>query len=322
VLVIAPNLGRDLTWVDAIDPRVAVIDGNEGSETREELIAQADVALIGYPVPSTIAARAPQLQWAHHTQAGVSNLHSSDLWSSSVPLTSSRGHVAPTGIAEYVVAAAFYFARGLDEATRQKCAGTFERADYKMRTLTGSTMGVIGLGGIGREVARLARSVGMRAIATRRSPAVPGEAIDGVDLMFPRERLAELAAESDVVAVCAQLTNDTRGIVDARLFAAMKPDAILVNVARGELVDEEALVRAVSQGQIRGAVLDVYEGELDGRQPRRELTELPEVLLTPHISGIGDTSVTELAKELFTENLRRFIDGRPLLNLVDRERGY
>ena len=102
----------------------------------------------------------------------------------------------------------------------------------------------------------------------------------------------------------------------------MKPTAVLVNVARGEVVDEDALVHAVSRGQLRGAVLDVYEGELAGRPPRRELLELPQIVLTPHISGMGDDSHRERAQQLFTENLRRFLDGRPLLNVVDRARGY
>ena len=321
VVVVAPNLGTDLSWVASIDPRVRVLDGNS-PEQRDELLAQADVLLVGYPVPKVLAARSPQVKWAHHTQAGVSNLLSSDLWDSRVMLTSGRGNVAATGIAEYVIAAAFHFARGLHEATLQKRDGEFDRGRYQMFTLAGSTMGVIGLGGIGREVARLARAVGMRVVATRRSVSSAGEKVEGVDLVLPRDQLAELAQQSEVVAVCAQLTPETRGIVDARVFAAMKPSAILVNVARGELVDEQALVRALQQEQLRGAVLDVYEGELDGRPPRPELIELPQVLLTPHVSGSGDTSVGERTKELFTENLRRFLDGRELLNVVDRERGY
>jgi phosphoglycerate dehydrogenase-like enzyme len=322
VLVVAPNLGRDLTWVSEIDSRVSVIDGNDIGAARDAILAEAEVLLVGFPVPSELAARAPGLRWAHHTQAGVSNLHSSDLWTSSVLLTSSRGYVTATAIAEYVIAAAFHFASGLHEATRQKSAREFIRASYDLRTVAGSTMGVVGLGGIGGEVARLARLVGMRVIATRRSATAAQENVDGVDLLLPADRLSDLAAESDVVAVCTQLTVQTRRLIDARAFAAMRPNAVLVNVARGEVVDEEALVRALQHGRIRGAVLDVYEGELDGRPPRRELVELPQVVLTPHISGVGDTAGRERAKELFAENLRRFLDDQPLINVVDRNRGY
>jgi phosphoglycerate dehydrogenase-like enzyme len=102
----------------------------------------------------------------------------------------------------------------------------------------------------------------------------------------------------------------------------MKPDAVLINVARGEEVDEDALVEAVTTGRIRGAVLDVYAGELAGRPPRPEMTGLPQILLTPHISASGDTKMAEPLRRLFAENLRRYLDGLPLLNVVDRARGY
>ena len=136
------------------------------------------------------------------------------------------------------------------------------------------------------------------------------------------EALTELAAASDYVAVCAQLTPETRGMIGARVFAAMRPASVLINVARGELVDEDALVAALREGRLRGALLDVYDGELDGRPPRPELVELPQVILTPHISGRGDPEGVEPAKRLFAENLRRYLDGQPLLNQVDRNRGY
>src|SRR5215469_8137797 len=156
VAVIAPILGRDLSFVSDVDPRVRVFDANFADPgLLADILAQADVLLVGYPVPEGLAARSPRLVWAHHTQAGVSNLAGTDLWASEVTLTSSRGVVAATAIAEYALAAAAHFARGLHEATRQQAAGQFNRAGYQMLTLRGATMGVIGLGGIGREVARL-----------------------------------------------------------------------------------------------------------------------------------------------------------------------
>ena len=157
-----------------------------------------------------------------------------------------------------------------------------------MLTLRGATMGVIGLGGIGQEVARLSRAAGMRVIGTRRSATAPLPDADGADLVLPAMRILEVAAESDFLVVCSQLTAETHGFINASVFAAMKPDAVLINVARGEEVDEDALVEAVTAGRIRGAVLDVYAGELAGRPPRPELTGLPQILLTPHISASGD----------------------------------
>jgi len=337
VAVIAPILGRDLSFVSDVDPRVRVFDANFAATGRHAgsagpadtdpgrlaaILARAEVLLVGYPVPAGLAARSPRMSWAHHTQAGVSNLIGTDLWSSEVTLTSSRGVVAATAIAEYALAAAAYFARGLHEGSRQKAAGQFTTDGYRMRTLRGATMGVIGLGGIGREVARLSRAAGMRVIGTRRSVTAPLTGTDEADLVLPADRILEVAAGSDFLVVCSQLTAETRGFINAGVFAAMKPDGVLINVARGEEVDEDALVEAVIAGRIGGAVLDVYDGELAGQPPRPELTALPQILLTPHISGSGDAHMAEPLRRLFADNLRRYLDGQPLLNVVDRARGY
>jgi phosphoglycerate dehydrogenase-like enzyme len=323
VVVMAPTLGANLSYVSAVDPHVRVIDANHAAGTAlDAALAVADAFLVGYPVPSLVAGKAPNLRWAHHTQAGVSNLHDSDLWTSNITLTSSRGVMAAGAIAEYVVAGAAFFARGLHEGTRQKQAGLLTSKGYQMTRLRDTTMGIVGLGGIGGEVARAAKGLGMRVLATRRSVTDPSNDTDGVDCLLPADRLHEMAAQSDFLAVCAQLTAETTGMIDAGVFAALKPGAVLINVARGEEVDEDALVAALTGRDLRGAVLDVYDGELAGRQPRRELTELPQVLLTPHISGRGDPASREPLRRLFTDNLRRFLLGEPLLNTVDRQRGY
>jgi phosphoglycerate dehydrogenase-like enzyme len=337
VAVIAPVLGQDLSFVSDVDPRVRVFDANfaapghragsddpaaSRSDSLADILAQAEVLLVGYPVPAGLVARSPRLVWAHHTQAGVSNLAGTDLWASEVTLTSSRGAVAATAIAEYALAAAAHFARGLHEAARQKAAGRFTRQGYQTLTLRGATMGIIGLGGIGQEVARLSRAAGMRVIGTRRSVTAALPDADGADLVLPADRILEVAAESDFLVVCSQLTAETEGFINAPVFAAMKPNAVLINVARGEEVDEDALVEAVNAGRIRGAVLDVYAGELAGRPPRPELTRLPQILLTPHISGSGEANMAEPLRRLFAGNLQRYLDGQPLLNVVDRARGY
>jgi phosphoglycerate dehydrogenase-like enzyme len=341
VLVMAPSLGSDLAYA-AIDPRIVVLDGNAAFESerheevpdgrtpavtvsradRDGLLGVADVLVVGYPVPRLLAGRAPHLRWAHHTQAGVSNLHRSDLWTSDVTLTSGRGTVAARAIAEYAVAAAMFVARGLDEATRQKRDGRFTRRGYRMRTVDGSTMGVIGFGGIGREVGRIAQALGMRVVATRWSIDTPEIDVDGADLVLSADRLLEVAAQSDFLVVCSQLTDETRGMIDSSVFAAMPPHAVLVNIARGEEVDEDALLAAINDEQIAGAILDVQAGELEGLPPRPELLQHPRILVTPHLSGTGDRSGYDLGRQLVADNLRRYLDGEPLLNVVDRRRGY
>jgi phosphoglycerate dehydrogenase-like enzyme len=341
VLVMAPSLGADLSYLQ-VDPRVIVVDGNEAfaselydeepggraptvtvsREARDQLLAEADVLVVGYPVPRVLAARAPSLRWAHHPQAGVSNLHRSDLWSSDVTLTSGRGGVSARAIAEYAIAAVLFSARGLDEATRQKHDGRFTRRGYRMRALEGSTLGVIGFGGIGREVGRMGRALGMRVVATRWSIDEPQEDVDGADLVLPADRLLEVAAAADYLIVCSQLTEQTRGMIDRSVFAAMPTHAILVNIARGEEVDEDALVEAIQGSQIAGAVLDVRDGELEGRAPRPELIDDPRILLTPHLSGMGDTTGPGPGRRLVADNLLHLLAGEPLDNVVDRQRGY
>ncbi|HWO73579.1 MAG TPA: NAD(P)-dependent oxidoreductase, partial [Dehalococcoidia bacterium] len=202
-----------------------------------------------------------------------------------------------------------------------KAKGALDRSHYAQMRVEGATMGVIGLGGIGKEVARLARALGMRVVATRRSAASRQSDVDHADLLLPPSELGELAAQSDFIAVCTQLTRETHHLLDRGVFAAMKPSAVVVNVSRGEVIDEEALLEALARGTLRGAVLDVYEGELDGKPPRPELMQTPNVILTPHVSAGGSAQDDRLMR-LFCENLRRFLDGQPLLNLVDRERGY
>jgi phosphoglycerate dehydrogenase-like enzyme len=321
VVVFAPNLGRDLTYVTDVDPCVRAVDGSLLSpDEQTAALSDAEVLVVGWPSPGGLASRAPRLRWAHHTQAGVSNLYGSDLWTSPAVLTSTRGLGATTAIAEYVIAATLFFTRGLHEATRRRGL-PLSRDGYELWTLAGSTMGIVGFGGIGREVARLAKGMGMRTVATRRSATEPGRDGDA-DLVLPPGRLRELAAESDVLAICTQLTAETTRMIDGAVLAELKPTALLVNVARGEIVDEDALVAALTGGRLAGAVLDVYEGEIDGKPPRPELVELPQVLLTPHISGLGDRGVQERQRAVFADNLRRYLDGLPLVNEVDRARGY
>jgi phosphoglycerate dehydrogenase-like enzyme len=343
VLVMAPHLGADHAYISQVDPRVEVLDGNRAfraelveqkraagpippdapsKEQRDRLLSEADVLLVAFPVPPRLVGRATSLRWAHHTQAGVSNLLRSDLWTSPVMLTSSRGAVSVTAIAEYGIAGVLHFARGLDTASRRAPTAVPSRADYHLTSVAGATIGIVGLGGIGREVARLARALGMRVVGTRRSATRTAVNLDGADLVLPAAQLLELAAQSDYVVVCSQLTPETEGMFDHQFFAAMKTGCVLINIARGEEIVEEALIDAIKSGHVRGALLDVYDGELAGKAPRPELLNLPEILLTPHVSGAGDTAGTEPVKRLFVDNLRRFLHDEPLLNLVDRSRGY
>ncbi len=341
VVVCAPIMGRDLSPIRSIDPSINVIDGNEifaaYNEARQardaaaiestgrqmqNLLRQADVLCMMYPMLENAAALAPNLRWLHHTQAGVSNLWSSDVWTAeTVLITSGRGHVRPTAIAEYCIAAVLNDARALHQAYADKRDGRLDRSHYRPTRAAGATMGIIGLGGIGGEVARLAKGLGMHVIATRRSVTAPVENYGYADVLLPAAALERLARESDFVAVCTALTAETRHLLDRRFFSALVKQPLIINISRGEVIDEAAMLAAIEAGQIRGAVLDVYEGELERQPPRPELFSTPSILLTPHISGFGDVRDSSFM-DLFCENLRRYVIGEPLLNLVDRRRGY
>jgi phosphoglycerate dehydrogenase-like enzyme len=294
--------------------------GSEGSETtraeRDTLLTDTDVVIGGFPMPVDLRARAPRLRWVHQTPAGASNLHRCDIWESDVMVTTSRGFGNTLAIAEYVVASFLFFSRNLHQAGIDEQDGTFRRSGYRPFLLSGKTACIIGAGGIGQEVGRLCNALGMRVVGTRRSTTEPMP--PGFEMLAPPDRLNELLAESDFVAVCCQWTPETHNLLDAEAFAAMPDGAVLANVARGEIIDESALVPELDR--FGGIALDVYVGEFD-RQPPPELWHHPKVIITPHVSG-GADSRSSRPIELFCQNLEALLAGRPLENVIDWSRGY
>jgi phosphoglycerate dehydrogenase-like enzyme len=223
-------------------------------------------------------------------------------------------------MAEYAIAGMLHFAKNLDRAADDRATSTFDHRAYRPLLVEGKTLCVVGAGGIGREVGRLGAALGMRVIGTRRR-AAPGEPLPaGFAMLGGSDELDRLLAESDFVAVCCQWTAETTNLINAARLAAMKRGVVLVNVARGEIVDEAALVEALARGHLRGVVLDVYVGEFE-HLPPEALWRDPRVLITPHTSGHSDEN-RHGAIDLFCENLRAYLDGRPLRNVIDWERGY
>jgi phosphoglycerate dehydrogenase-like enzyme len=287
---------------------------------RDSLLAKAEVILGGWPFPLDLRARASKLKWFHQRPAGASNLRIGDLWGSDVMVTTSRGAGNTLAMAEYAMAGIFHFAKGLDGALRDRTAESFDHRAYRPLLIEGKTVCVVGAGGIGREVGRLAAGLGMRVIGTRRN-AAPGTSLPpGFSALCGAGELDRLLGESDFVVICCQWTPETTGLINADRLAAMKAGSVLVNVARGEIVDEAALADALKRGHLRGVVLDVYVGEFEHPPPAR-LWRDPQVLITPHVSGASDAS-RHGAIELFCENLRAYLDGAPLRNVIDWKRGY
>ncbi len=292
--------------------------GSIGSGTRAErdgLLAEAEVILGGWPFPLDLRARSPRLKWFHQRPAGASNLRLGDLWGSDVTVTTSRGAGSVLAMAEFAIAGMLHFAKGLDRATADR---SFNHRSYRPLLIEGKTLCVIGAGGIGREVGRLGAALGMQVIGTRRTPN--GALPPGFSAIGGSEDLDRFLPESDFVAVCCQWTDETTNLINARRLALMKPSAVLVNVARGEIVDEAALIEALRGGHLRGVVLDVYVGEFE-HLPPEALWHHPRVLITPHTSGHSDEN-RHGAIEIFCENLRAYLDEKPLRNVIDWERGY
>ena len=182
--------------------------------------------------------------------------------------------------------------------------------------LAGLTMGIVGLGGTGRELAKRAYGFGMRIVAVDpKEVDVP----DTVEACWKMDRLSDLLDQSDVVAVCAPLTAETEGMFDRRAFARMRNHALLINVTRGRIVDEEALLEALRSGAIGGAGLDVTPREpLPVDHP---LWQMENVIVTPHAAG-GSPNRMDRVVDLFCENLRRLLAGQPLLSVIDKRKGY
>jgi phosphoglycerate dehydrogenase-like enzyme len=291
-------------------------DSPELRQRRDTLLADAEVVCITFPPPLRLAGRAPRLRFVHQIPAGVSNLSRGDLWRGKVPVTSGRGAGSTLPIAEWVIAVVLALCKELPRAFSQRAAGKLDRQAFAGRQLAGKTLAVVGLGGIGQQVARLGRVLGMRVIGTRRS----SEPVEHVDQLYPPSELQAVLAQSDLVVLASQLTEETHHLFNAAAFAAMRPGAFLINVARGELIDEAALIAALRSGQIGGFAADVYEGEFD-HPPPAALLAFDNVILTPHTSSQTEQPPTG-ALEVFRQNLRRCLDGKPLLNQVDWERGY
>ena len=299
-------------------PRNATGSGTR--EDRDRLLAEAEVILGGWPFPLDLRARARKLRWFHQRPAGASNLVLGDLWGSDLVVTTSRGVANSLAMAEYALAGMLHFAKGLYRAALDRAEGRFDHRAYRPLLLAGKTVCVVGAGGIGVEVGRLAAALGMRVVGTRRNPPLDGALPVGFSQLGGPGDLDRFLAESDFVVICCQWTPETTRLFDRSRFAAMKPSSVLVNVARGEIVEEEALAEALERNHLRGAVLDVYVGEFE-REPLPRLWSDPRVLITPHISSVSDSD-RHGGIDIFCDNLRAYLGGRPLHNVVDWQRGY
>jgi phosphoglycerate dehydrogenase-like enzyme len=283
-------------------------------EKLDVLLAEVEV-VYGLRFLRNIVTRAPKLKWVQVMSAGVERFLDSDMLGSSVIMTNVSG-IHATPISEFVLEIMLMFAKQAPLCFQLKQEKQWGR--FVPLVLRSKTVGIVGLGNIGREVARLAKAFGMRVLATRRSARLVGRA-RYVDIMLPPTQLGRLLAESDFVVLALPLTHETTRLIGEEELRVMKPTAYLINIARGDVVDEEALIRALDEKWIAGAGLDVVTTEPLPADSR--LWELSNVILSPHVSG-GMEDYAMRATELFSDNLRRYLGGKKLLNVVDKKKGY
>ena len=276
------------------DAHILVLTNRVCSPELGEALRQADPASLG---------------WIHFLTAGIERGVAMGL-PPGAAISNASGLKART-VAEHALALLLAVMRRLPDLQAAQRAHAWRRTEMQpmLSSLEGATVCIVGLGGVGREVARKVKAFDARTIAVSRA-GVPGA---DVDLVLPRERLGEALGEADVVVVCTSLDASSRHMIGAAQFAAMKPGACLVNIARGDILDEGALVQALRDGRLGGAGLDV--AQIEPLPPGSPLWDMPNVIVTPHVAGGGSKDYAQ-QKALFSANLQRYRAGAPLLNQI------
>lgn len=310
------------------DWQKAVIEGAAGAgtpavtatyaDTAQDMEDMADAADVLFAVPggrvptAGFVRKAKNLRWIHAASAGVDHLLIPEIVESDIIVTNCPGIHAVT-ISEHVFSMILAFSRDLIGFMENKRSRLWKR--NRISELGGKTLLVVGLGATGREVAKKAKCFGMYVIGTKRRP----EPVEWVDEVLGPEQLSEALGRADYVVLCVPLTRETDGLLGAEEIGRMKPGSVLINVSRGEVVDEDALVDALRSGKLRGAGLDVFRRE--PLPPSSPLWDLPNVIMTPHVAGSREGNIGILT-EIFRDNLAKFIRGEPIPNVVDKRRGY
>jgi phosphoglycerate dehydrogenase-like enzyme len=315
---------RDLDRIRAAAPGARLVTVSvEG--LADGSLDDVEVMLRGWLGPDAfdrLLVRAPHLSWVHSATSGVERALTPMARERGLVVTNARG-VFSRPIAEYVLMMILAVSRRLPQLLELQRERTWQPLEgVELRDVT---VGVVGLGSMGRAVADLASAFGCRVIGVRRHAEEAGPLLtdEGREIAIDRvggpDLLPELLGESDFVVLAAPLTAETRGMIDERTLALFKPGSWLVNVARGGLVDERALLRALRDGPMGGAVLDAFHDE--PLPPMSSFYDLPNVIVTPHTAW-SSGRVLDRSVELFCDNLRRFAAGEPLVNVVDPSVGY
>jgi len=298
--------------------------GSEISHFDIETLKQsnANVIFVSHPKSreplAKLVQEIPTIQWIHSRSAGIDFITSDELSHCEAIVTNAKGCFSST-LAEYTMMAISYFAKDLRRLLKQKNSKLWEK--YCVEEIRGKTLGIIGYGDIGRAAGKLAKAFGMKVIALRRNPQ-NSQGDDICDEAYSNDKasLCKLVSNSDYILCAAPLTRETKGLIDGEVFASAKKNSIFINVGRGPIVVEDALIQALKNGRLKGAALDVFATEplpIDS-----ELWTLDNVLVSPHNMDMTETFMHEAAEFFIEENLPRFLRNDPLLNLVDKVAGY
>lgn len=310
--------------IEGISPRIKLLDavelshadyrGDPVAKKKMDIILSDTEIIFGQILTSGLPARAPKLKWIQLTSAGVDRFLNPELIKSDIILNNVSG-IHSTPIGEFVMEIMLMFVKRAPQCFEMKQKREWQR--FNAAVLRGKTVGIIGLGNIGNEVARLSKAFGMKVVATRRTAGKRGAR--NVDTLYLSAELSKLLAESDFVVLCLPLTPETNKLIGARELCMMKSTAYLINIGRGPIIDETALIQALEEKVIAGAGLDVFATEPLPKESR--LWELPNVIYSPHVSG-GMEDYTARATEIFCQNLKRYIEGKKFLNTVNKKAGY
>lgn len=321
LVVCPPEHEYILRNLDPISNSLSISVGHNLTDI-ERLAPEADIilfsALTGKSAPfREVWRHAKKVRWIHSLSAGVDKILFPEFIESDVPLTNARG-VYKGSLAEFVVLGMLYFYKHVRRLIKSQQAHHWD--DFMVDWTRGKIMGVVGYGEIGQECARLAKGLGVKIYAVRRKPEL--SANDPIlDRIFPSDQLKDMLKEVDVVLAAAPLTPDTKHMIGEEEFRAMKPSAIVMNVGRGPVIDEAALIRALQEKRVAAAALDVFEVEpLPKDHP---FWEMENVLLSPHCTDrTHDPDWLDLSTQCFVDNFNRYSKGQPLENVVDKKAGY
>lgn len=311
----AALLGRQVRGLPGMREREEV-NKTQAEARLNAVLAEAEI-YYGLRVLPDMLHRAPNLRWVQFSSHGVDHLRGDVLVQEEVIVTTGRGNYASV-IAEHVFGMMLMLSRDFVKMLGRQKEHSWERRIQAVE-LKGKTFGLVGLGSIGQEVAQRSRAFGMRIIATKRTVPDPSVPRGLVDELIPSSNLEHLLTESDFVLLSLPSTGETKSYLKEPQLRAMKPTAFLLNVGRGDAVEEEALIKALQEGWIAGAGLDVFRRE--PLPPESPLWDMPNVIITPHTAGFSERFL-ERATGTFIQNLRRYVSGEPMINVLDRRRGY